>query len=63
MNDLIDELSSGQTTPEKNETHFDKLVLAVQNHSNPDKNTEYNRFVFRKTKQNKKNNKKKTPQT
>ena len=48
MNDLIDELPSEQTTPEKNETHFDKLVLAVQNHFNPENNTEYNRFVFRK---------------
>ena len=26
MNDLIDELPSEQTTPEKNETHFDKFV-------------------------------------
>ena len=46
--DLIDELPSEQTTPEKNETHFDKLVLAVQNHFNPENNTEYNQFVFRK---------------
>ena len=50
MNDLIDELPSEQTTPEKNETHFDKLVLAVQNHFNPENNTEYNRFIFRKKK-------------
>ena len=48
VNDLIDELPSEQTTPEKNETHFDKLVLAVQNHFNPENNTEYNRFIFRK---------------
>ena len=48
MNDLIDELPSEQTTPEKNETHFDKLVLAVQNHFNPENNTEYNRFIIRK---------------
>ena len=48
INDLIDELPSEQTTPEKNETHFDKLVLAVQNHFNPENNTEYNRFIFRK---------------
>ena len=48
MNDLIDGLPSEQTTPEKNETHFDKLVLAVQNHFNPENNTEYNRFIFRK---------------
>ena len=34
----------------KNETHFDKLVLAVQNHFNPENNTEYNRLVFRKKK-------------
>ena len=54
VNDIIDELPSEQTTPEKNETHFDKLVLAVQNHFNPENNTEYNRFIFRK---------KKTPQT
>ena len=53
INDLIDELPSEQTTPEKNETHFDKLVLAVQNHFNPENNTEYNRFIFPK----------KTPQT
>ena len=32
----------------KNETRFDKLVLAVQNHFNPENNTEYNRFIFRK---------------
>ena len=55
FNDLIDELPFEQTTPEKkkkkkNETHFDKLVLAVQNHFNPEKNTEYNRFIFRKKK-------------
>ena len=50
MNDLIDGLPSEQTTPEKNETHFDKLVLAVQNHFNPENNTEYNRFIFRKKK-------------
>ena len=50
MNDLIDDLPSEQTTPEKDETHFDKLVLAVQNHFNPENNTEYNRFVFRKKK-------------
>ena len=55
VNDIIDKLPSEQTTPEKNETHFDKLVLAVQNHFNPENNTEYNRFIFRK--------KKKTPQT
>ena len=48
VNDLIDELPSEQTTPEKNETHFDKLVLAVQNHFNPENNTEYNRFIFKK---------------
>ena len=48
VNDIIDELPSEQTTPEKNETHFDKLVLAVQNHFNPENNTEYNRFIFRK---------------
>ena len=47
-NDLIDEFPSEQTILEKNETHFDKLVLAVQNHFNPENNTEYNRFVFRK---------------
>ena len=50
MNDLIDELLSEQTTPEKNETHSDKLVLAVQNHFNPENNTEYNRFIFQKKK-------------
>ena len=50
MNDLIDKLPSEQTTPEKNETHFDKLVLAVQNHFNPENNTEYNRFIFLKKK-------------
>ena len=50
VNDIIDELPSEQTTPEKNETHFDKLVLAVQNHFNPENNTEYNRFIFRKKK-------------
>ena len=50
VNDLIDELPSEQTTPEKNETHFDKLVLAVQNHFNPENNTEYNRFIFQKKK-------------
>ena len=33
-----------------NETHFDKLVLAVQNHFNPENNTEYNRFIFQKNK-------------
>ena len=55
VNDLIDELPFEQTTPEKNETHFDKLVLAVQNHFNPENNTEYNRFIFQK--------KKKPPQT
>ena len=38
INNLIDE----QTTTGKNETHFDKLVLAVQNHFNPGNNTEYN---------------------
>ena len=27
VNDIIDELPSEQTTPEKNETHFDKLIL------------------------------------
>ena len=48
INDLIDELPSEQTTPGEKETHFDKLVLAVQNHFNPENNTEYNRFVFRK---------------
>ena len=32
----------------KNETHFDKLVLAVQNHFNPENNTEYNQFIFQK---------------
>ena len=48
MNDLIDELPSERTTPEKNETHFDRLVLAMQNHFNPENNTEYNRFIFRK---------------
>ena len=48
MNDLIDELPSEQTTPEKNETHFDKLVLAVQNYFNPENNTEYNQFIFQK---------------
>ena len=48
VNDLIDELPSEQTTAEKNETHFDKFVLAVQNHFNPENNTEYNRFIFRK---------------
>ena len=49
MSDLIDELPSEQATLEKkNETHFDKLVLAVQNHFNPENNTEYNRFIFRK---------------
>ena len=52
MNDLIDELPSEQTTPEKNETHFDKLVLAMQNHFNPENNSEYNRFILKK-KQNK----------
>ena len=46
VNDIIDELPSEQTTPEKNETRFDKLVLAVQNYFN----TEYNRFIFRKKK-------------
>ena len=51
MNDLIDELPSEQTTPEKNETHFDKLVLAVQNHFNPENNTEYNQFIFQKKNQ------------
>ena len=50
VNDIIDELPSEQTTPEKNETHFDKLILAVQNHFNPENNTEYNRFIFRKKK-------------
>ena len=50
MNDLTDELPSEQTTPEKNETRFNKLVLAVQNHFNPENNTEYNRFIFRKKK-------------
>ena len=51
MNDLIDKLPSEQTTPEKkNETHFDKLVLAVQNHFNLENNTEYNRFIFQKKK-------------
>ena len=53
MNDLIEELPSEQTTREKNETHFDKLVLVVQNHFNPENNTEYNRFIFRKKKQKK----------
>ena len=48
MKDLIDEQPSEQTTPEKNEIHFDKLVLVVQNHFNPENNTEYNRFIFRK---------------
>ena len=46
MNDLIDELPSEQTTQE-NETRFDKLVLAGQNHFNPENNTEYNRVIFR----------------
>ena len=50
VNDLIDELLSEQTTPEKNKTHFDKLVLAVQNHFNPENSTEYNRFIFQKEK-------------
>ena len=50
MNDLIDELLSEQTTPGKNETHFDKLILAVQNHFNPENNTEYNWFIFQKKK-------------
>ena len=50
VNDIIDELPPEQTTPEKNETHFDKLVLAVQNHFNPENNTDYNRFIFRKNK-------------
>ena len=50
VNDLIDELPSEQTTPEKNQTHFDKLVLAVQNHFNPENNTDYNRFIFKKKK-------------
>ena len=36
INDLIDELPSEQTTPEKNETHFDKLILAVQKGFNPE---------------------------
>ena len=48
VNDIIDELPYEQTTPEKKETLFDKLVLAVQNHFNPENNTEYNRFIFRK---------------
>ena len=34
MNDLVDELLSEQTTQEKNETHFDKLVLAGKTTSN-----------------------------
>ena len=50
VNDLIDELPSEQTTPEKNKTHFDKLILAVQNHFNPENNTVYNRFIFQKKK-------------
>ena len=37
VNDIIDELPSEQTTPEKNETHFDKLVLAVQKPLQPRK--------------------------
>ena len=45
MNDLIDELPSEQTTPEKNEAHF----LAVQNHFNPENNTEFNHFILKKT--------------
>ena len=52
MNDLIDELPPEQITPEKNETHFHKLILAVQNHFNPENNTEYKRFIFRKKKNN-----------
>ena len=47
-NDLIDQLPSEQTTPGENETHFDKLVLAEQNDSNSENNTEYSQFVFRK---------------
>ena len=39
-------MPSEQTTPGENEVHFDKLVLAVQNHFNPENNTEYNRFVL-----------------
>ena len=50
VNDLIDELPPEQTTPEKNETHFDKLVLAVQNHFNPENNSEYNRKYSKKKK-------------
>ena len=50
VNDLIDELLSEQTTPEKNETHFDKLDLAVQNHFNPENNTEYKPIYIPKKK-------------
>ena len=37
-----------QKKTKQNEIHFDKLVLAVQNHFNPENNSEYNRFIFRK---------------
>ena len=56
VNHIIDELPSEQTTPEKNETHFDKLVLAVQNHFNPKKKTLSITDLYSKKK-------KKTPQT
>ncbi|CAE1274094.1 unnamed protein product [Acanthosepion pharaonis] len=51
-NDIINEIPQERVTPEKNETHFDKFVSAVHNHFNPENDTEYNRFVFRKIKQN-----------
>ena len=48
---LLTNYRLNQPHQKKNETHFDKLVLAVQNHFNPENNTEYKRFIFRKKKQ------------
>ncbi|KAG1704002.1 hypothetical protein GQR58_004074 [Nymphon striatum] len=48
LNDIVDSLPSADLLPGEGETHFNKLTNAITNHFNPQINTEFQRYTFRK---------------
>ncbi|KAG1714026.1 hypothetical protein GQR58_001873 [Nymphon striatum] len=48
LNDIVDSLPSAELLLGKGETHFNKLTNAITNHFNPQINTEFQRYTFRK---------------
>lgn len=47
LNDIVDSLPLSEVTPQEDESPFDKLVLALNDHFNPRTNIELERYSFR----------------